>query len=185
MIDKVLADAEERMRHAVEAVRRELASIRTGRANPALLDKISVDYSGVMTPLKQVATVSVPEARLLVVVPWDKSVIGPIRNAITQSDLGLNPISDGQVLRIPIPPLSGERRKELARLVGKKAEEGKVAVRNVRRDEVELLRKRQKAHEVSEDNVKRTQERLQKLTDKYIADIDKLHDAKVAEVMET
>ena len=185
MIDKVLADAEERMKHAVEALRRELASIRTGRANAALLDKISVDYSGVMTPLKQVATISVPESRLLVVVPWDKTLIGPIRNAITQSDLGLNPISDGQVLRIPIPPLSGERRRDLVRVAGRKAEEGKVAVRNVRRDDVEALRKRQKAHEVSEDEVKRAQERLQKLTDKYIAEIDKLHNIKVAELMET
>ena len=119
MVDRVLADAEERMKHAVEAFRRELASIRTGRANPALLDRISVDYMGAMTPLKQVATISVPESRLLVIVPWDKSLIGPIRNAITQSDLGLNPLSDGQVLRLPIPALTGERRRELARVVGK------------------------------------------------------------------
>jgi ribosome recycling factor len=184
MVDRVLADAEERMKHAVEAFRRELASIRTGRANPALLDRISVDYMGTMTPLKQVATISVPESRLLVIVPWDKSLIGPIRNAITQSDLGLNPLSDGQVLRIPIPALTGERRRELARVVGKKAEEGKVAVRNVRRDAVEAMRKQQKAHEVSEDEVKRAQDRLQKITDKYIGEADKLHDAKVAEVME-
>jgi len=184
MVDKLIEEAEHKMKQGVEANRRELASIRTGRASPALLDKIMVDYYGTPTPINQLGTISVPESRLLVVVPWDKTVIGKIRDAITQSDLGLNPVSDGQVLRIPIPALTGERRKELVRIVGKKSEEGKVAVRNVRHEAIESLRRTEKAHEISEDEAKRLQARLQKLTDQYVAEIEKLHNAKVDELME-
>jgi ribosome recycling factor len=184
MVDKLLEEAERKMEQAVEANRRELATIRTGRASPALLDKIMVDYYGTPTPVNQVGTISVPESRLLVIVPWDKSLIGKIRDAITQSDLGLNPVSDGQVLRLPIPPLTGERRKDLVRVVGKKAEEGKVAVRNVRRDSIDGLRRTEKAHEISEDEVKRLRDKLQELTDKYSAEISQLHDAKVDELLE-
>jgi ribosome recycling factor len=184
IVDSTLKDAEHRMKQALEATHRDFATVRTGRANPSLLDKITVDYYGTLTPLNQLATISVPESRLLVVSPWDKSIIGAIRNSITKSDLGLNPIADKEILRIPLPPLTEERRKELSRLVGKKAEDSKVAIRNIRRDIIEELRKKEKSHELSEDELKRAQESVQKLTDRYIQELDKLHDTKVQEIME-
>jgi len=175
---------ESKMQHALEASRRDFATIRTGRANPGILDKIMVEAYGQHLPLNQVATIAAPEPRLLVVSPWDKTLLGAIRNAITRSDLGLNPLPDPNILRIPLPPLTEERRKELAKMVSKKTEEAKVAVRNVRRDAIEELRKMEKAHEISEDDLKRAQEQVQKLTDKYILELDRVHDAKVAEIME-
>jgi ribosome recycling factor len=184
MITPFLKDAEHRMKQALEATRHDFAAIRTGRANPALLDRIVVDYYDTPTPLNQLATISVPESRLLVVSPWDKSIIGEIRNAITKSDLGLNPIADKEILRIPLPPLTEERRKELSRLVAKKTEDGKIAIRNIRRDIIEELRKKEKGHDLSENELKRAQESVQKLTDRYIQELDKLHDAKVQEIME-
>ena len=181
---RILKDAAQRMDHALEATRHEFAAIRTGRANPALLDHVMVEAYETRMPLNQLATISAPEPRLLVVSPWDKNLIGAIRNALTQSELGLNPSSDGNILRVPLPELSEERRKDLAKLVGRKTEEGRVAVRNVRRDALEELRKLQKAGDISEDDLHRAQEEMQKVTDAHVAEIDRLHDVKVAEIME-
>lgn len=184
MVNLVLEEAEDKMKKAVEATRREFNGIRTGRASPALLDRISVDAYGTHMPLNQVATISVPEPRLLMISPWDKSVISAIERAIMKSDLGLNPSSDGNVIRLAIPPLTEERRRELTKLVHKKAEEGKVAIRNVRREANEELKKLRKAGDISEDDEKRSEERVQKLTDKYISEIDRLQEHKEQEVME-
>jgi len=183
-VSKILAEAAQRMDHAIEAMRKEFASIRTGRANPALLDHIMVEAYDTRMPLNQLGTIAAPEPRLLVVTPWDKTLIGAIRNALTQSDLGLNPSSDGNILRVPVPELSEERRKDLAKVVSRKTEEGRVAIRNIRRDAIEELRKLQKSGEVPEDDSKRAQEEVQKATDAHILEINRLHDAKVAEIME-
>ncbi|UCH35079.1 MAG: ribosome recycling factor [Armatimonadota bacterium] len=183
-VPKIMSETAQRMDHAIEGIRREFASIRSGRANPALVDQIMVEAYETRMPLIQLATIAAPEPRLLVITPWDKTLIGAIRNALTQSDLGLNPASDGNILRVPVPELSEERRKDLAKVVGRKTEEGRVAVRNIRRDAIEELRKLQKAGDVSEDDAKRAQEDVQKTTDAHIEEINHLHEAKVAEIME-
>lgn len=183
-IPSVLKEAEEKMKSALQATRRELASIRTGRANPSLLDRITVDYYGTPTPLTQLASISVPEARLLVVQPWDKSVMKEIEKAILSSDLGLTPNSDGQVLRIQIPQLTEERRKDLARVARNEAENKRVAVRNVRRDANEALKQLEKDGVISEDECRRAQTQVQELTDKYVAEIDELLAAKEKEILE-
>jgi ribosome recycling factor len=184
MPEKQLLEVRHRMKAAVDHTRAELASIRTGRANPALLDKVTVNYYGTMLPINQVANISAPEPRLLVVAPWDKSMVPEIQKAITTSDLNLNPSSDGAVLRIPLPTLTEERRKELVKVVGKKTEEGKVAVRNIRREGIEELRKREKKHEISEDDLHRAQDEVQQFTDDFVAQLDELHIAKEEELME-
>jgi ribosome recycling factor len=183
-MDKRLADCEERMTKGLESYRRELASIRAGKATPALLDNIRVDYYGTPTPLKQVASVSAPEARLLVVQPWDKTLLTPIARAIQTSDLGLNPQDDGQLIKIPIPPLNEERRKDLVKMAHKLAEEGRVAVRNARRDVNEQIKKAQKDGQIPEDDAHRQTEAVQKLHDKFIAQIEEILKKKEAEVME-
>ncbi|HOF88265.1 MAG TPA: ribosome recycling factor [Armatimonadota bacterium] len=183
-IDEILFDAEHRMLGALAATEEEFRHIRTGRANPLMLEGITVDYYGTQTPITQVGNVAVPEPRMLVITPWDKSLLGPISKAILNSDLSLNPSNDGANIRLVLPPLTEERRREYAKLAGKKAEEGKVAVRNVRRDAIEQLKKMEKAHEISEDESRRAQEKIQKLTDDYIKKIDAAHDKKVAEIME-
>lgn len=183
-VQAVLQDAEAKMEQAVQAARRELGSIRTGRANPALLDRITVDYYGTPTPLNQMASVSVPEARLLLVQPWDKSAIKDIEKAILTSELGLTPNSDGTVIRIQIPQLTEERRKDLARIARKEAEDKRVAVRNARRDANETLKRLEKDGTVSEDDSRRAQADVQELTDKYIKDIDELLAAKEKEILE-
>lgn len=184
MIDEVLSDIEERMQGAVAAARREFASIRSGRASASLLDRVMVEYYGTMTPLNQLATVSVPEARLIVVQPWDKSQLQAVEKAILQSDLGLTPTNDGSVIRIVVPPLTEERRKELVRIVRKEAEEKRVVVRNLRREANETLKELEKEKEISEDESRRAQERVQQLTDKYIQQIDRLLEAKEKEILE-
>lgn len=184
MIDDVLIETESRMRKAIEALKRDLAGIRTGRAQPGLVEHIKLDYYGVSTPLSSVATVSVPEARLLVIQPYDKNALGAIEKAILKSDLGLTPASDGRVIRLPIPQLTEERRKELIKVVRKKVEEGRVILRNLRRDAADELKEMEKKKEISEDDLKRAQERLQKLTDSIIADADKVGQGKEAELME-
>ena len=184
MIEDVLADSEDRMKKAIEALRRELASIRTGRARPSLVDHVKVDYYGSTVPLNQVATVAAPEARLLTIQPWDRQALTAIEKAIQKSDLGLTPSNDGHVIRLAIPPLTEERRRELARVVHKKVEEGRVAVRNVRRDSLEHLRRLEKDEHVSEDEERRAQERLQKLTDRFIGEVDGLGREKEAELLE-
>ena len=184
MIDAVLSDAKTHMDKAVDALRTDLQTIRTGRASPALIERLHVEYYGVSTPLSQVASITVPEARMLVVQPWDKSALGAIEKAILKSDLGLNPTNDGKLIRVVIPYLSEERRRELIKLVHKKVEEGHVAVRNCRRDALESLEKAEKAKEISEDELKRAKERLQKITDSFIEKVDETGQAKQQEILE-
>ena len=181
---EILKDAEHRMDGAVTATVEEFRHIRTGRANPIMLDGITVDYYGTPTPISQVGNITVPEPRVLVISPWDKSMMAPISKAILNSDLSLNPNSDGTVIRLVLPALTEERRKEYAKLTAKKTEDGKIAIRNVRRDAIEHLKKAEKAGDFSEDESKRAQEKMQKLTDDYIKQLDQAHDHKVAEIME-
>ncbi|MGQ9531821.1 MAG: ribosome recycling factor [Desulfotomaculales bacterium] len=172
------------MKKTVEVIRRELAGLRAGRATPALLDKITVNYYGTPTPINQLATISAPEARLLVVQPWDRSVLPEIEKAILKSDLGINPVSDGNVLRLVIPQLTQERRQELVKQVRKKAEEGRVAIRNIRREANDQLKARQKHENLSEDELRRRQDEVQKLTDKYIKEVDQVAALKEQEIMQ-
>jgi len=183
-VQAVLSETESKMQQAVQAARRDLAAIRTGRANPALLDRITVDYYGTPTPLNQLASITVPEARLLVVQPWDKNSLKDIEKAIMSSDLGLTPNNDGTVIRIQLPQLTEERRRDLARLARKEAEEKRVAVRNARRDANEELKRLEKEGVISEDDSRRAQTDVQQLTDKYIKEIDDLLAAKEKEIME-
>lgn len=179
----VFADVEHRMESAVDALRRELSAIRTGRASPALVERLTVDYYGTPTPLNQIAAIHATDARTLSIQPWDKSALGDIEKAIQKSDLGLNPNNDGQVIRLVLPPLTEERRKELVKVVHKKVDEGKVAVRNCRRDGHDTLREQEKAKEISADDLKRSVDRLQKLTDRYIGEMDKVGQAKEQEIL--
>jgi len=180
----VLKEAKASMQKVVESAKEDFGTIRTGRANPALLDRVMVDYYGVPTPLKQTASVSAPEPRLLVIQPWDKNSIKDVEKAIMKSDLGLTPTTDGDVIRIAIPQLSEERRKELVRLVRNEAEEHRVGVRNVRREANAKLKEMEKAGDISEDESRRTQDEVQRLTDDYIARVDELLKKKEEEIME-
>ena len=180
-IDK--SDISRRMHGAVEALRHDLAGLRTGRASIALLDPVQVEVYGANMPLNQVATVSTPEARLLSVQVWDRSNVQPVEKAIRSAGLGLNPITDGQMIRLPIPELTEERRKELAKLVGQYAEKAKVAVRNVRRDAMDHLKADEKKHDISEDERKRLETDVQKLTDDTVKEIDVLADGKEKEIL--
>lgn len=184
MISQLSSEAEGRMKKTIDAVIHQLASIRTGKAIPAILDSIKVDYYGTPTPIPQVASVSAPEARLLVVQPWDKTVVPEVVKAIQTSDLGLNPQVEGQIIRIPIPPLSEERRKDLVKLVKKYGEEGKVALRNIRRDVNDELKKAQKAKSISEDQMHDGFDKVQKLVEDYTKKIDDLTTKRESEVME-
>ncbi len=184
MIDDVKADAENRMKKSIEAFKRELVGIRTGRASPALVEPLKVDYYGAPTPLQQLAAVSAPEPRLLVIKPFDQSALSAIERAILKSDLGLTPINDGKLIRLPIPPLTEERRRELTRLVRKQAEVAHVAIRNIRRDALKDLEEMEKEKLISEDQHFKGKELLQELTDKYIAQVDQIAKAKEAEIME-
>jgi ribosome recycling factor len=179
-----LKDAEGRMQKCVDATRGEFASIRTGRATPALLDRLHVEAYGASVPLKQVASVSVPDSRSLVITAFDRNTVGDIRKAIEKSDLGLTPNIDGSAIRLVIPPLNEERRKDLVKVVKKKAEDGKVAVRNVRHKMHDELKAQLKDHKITEDDSKRLQDQLQKLTDKFVKDIDQLVAAKEKEILE-
>ena len=180
----IFKETEERMKKALEVMKKELASIRTGRASPALLEHIKVEAYGQPMPLKQIGNVSVPEPRIIVIQPWDKSQLGAIEKAIQKSDLGINPTNDGTVVRLVIPALTEERRKDLVKMVRKRAEEGKVALRNVRRDTMEELKKEEKDGRASEDEVKRAQDQVQKLTDRYIKEFDEALAVKEKEIME-
>lgn len=184
IINGIISDARSRMEKSVEALKRDLSTIRTGRANPSLVEHLMVDYYGSPTPLNQIASISVPEARLLVIQPWDKQVLVNIEKTILKSDLGLVPNNDGNIIRISIPALNEERRRDLVRTVRKKAEDGRVAVRNVRRDCLEKLRALEKNKEISQDNLALGQEQLQKITDSFIERVDKLLKDKEDEVME-
>ncbi len=182
-MDEVKASCEDRMRKAVAALRDEYNGLRTGRASPALLDKIRVDYYGEKTPISQVATVSVPEARLIVIQPWDRTQIAEIEKAVRSSELSLNPSNDGKVIRIAIPPLTEERRKDLAKTAKNMAENCRVSIRNIRRDGIETLKKH-KPDGSSEDDLKKAEEELQKLTDSYIAHANKVLEEKEKEILE-
>jgi len=184
MIQDVIKQAEERMKSGVQSAKEDFAAVRTGRANTSLLDRVTVDYYGTAVPLNQLATISAPEARLLVIQPWDKTQVRAIEKAILESDLGLTPISDGSVIRIAIPQLTAERRKELVRLVRKVAEEKRVIIRNARRDANERVKELEKEKLASEDDSRRAQERIQELTDRYIKEIDALLEAKEKEILE-
>lgn len=183
-VSDILKDTEHRMQGALDATLEEFRHIRTGRANPALVDGITVDYYGTPTPLPQIANISAPEPRLLQITPWDKGMLSAISKAILNSDLSLNPSNDGQVIRLNLPALTEERRKEMSKLASKKTEEGKVAVRNVRRDAIEHIKKIEKSGEISEDEAKRAQEKIQKFTDDFVARMDSEHKKKDAEIME-
>nr|WP_078554629.1 ribosome recycling factor [Bacillus alkalicellulosilyticus] len=184
MSKELIKDAEGRMKKALESLNREFATLRAGRATPSLLDKVTVEYYGAPTPLNQLASISVPEARLLVIQPFDKTAMNDIERSIQKADLGLTPTNDGSVIRIMIPPLTEERRKDLVKLVKKYAEEAKVAVRNIRRDANDDLKKSQKDGEMTEDELRRATDDVQKVTDKYISEIDSVALNKEKEIME-
>lgn len=184
MVKEIIANNEERLEKSIAALKREFGSLRAGRATPSLLDKIMVDYYGTPTPVNQVAKVSVPEPRMILITPWEKSLMHDIEKAIMKSDLGLSPNSDGTAIRLSIPQLTQERRQELVKTVGKKAEEAKVAIRNIRRDGNDAIKKLEKAKEITEDESKKGQESVQKLVDKYIKTVDTLREAKEKEIME-
>ena len=183
-IEEVLPDAESRMGKAVEVLKLDLNSLRTGRATPALLENLTVDYYEVPTPLNQLATVSTPEARMIVIQPWDKQALRDIEKGLLKSEMGFNPTNDGNIIRVPIPPLTQERRKELVKVLRRKIEDSKVAVRNVRRDAVEQLRGMERNKQVSQDENRRAQEQLQKVTDSHVAQMDQVSASKEAEIME-
>ncbi len=184
MFKEILKDAEDRMKKATEVLREELARIRTGKATTVLLDGVRVNYYGSMMPLNKVANVSTPDIHTITVQPWDKGMVAAIEKAILNANLGLNPVSDGSVIRVPIPPLNEERRRDLVKLVKKFGEDGKIAVRNVRRDAIEHLKKAEKEKHLSEDERKRSEQEAQKLTDRYIKEIDNLLAIKEKEIME-
>ncbi len=184
MINDITNDTEDGMKKAVDSFKRDLQKIRTGRANTAMLDGIKVDYYGTPTPVNQVATVQVVDARLITVKPWEKSMLQVIDKAIRASDLGINPVSDSELVRLPIPPLTQERRKELAKVVGKQTEEARVAVRSARRDAMDMVKDAEKDKEITEDERKNGEKKIQELTDKYIAMVDDIAKAKEKEIMD-
>ncbi|HZS14716.1 MAG TPA: ribosome recycling factor [Candidatus Dormibacteraeota bacterium] len=184
MIDDWLKDAEQRMEKSLEALHKDLATIRTGRATPALVDRLQVEYYGTMTPLQSLANITAPEARLLVIQPYDRNAMGSIEKAIQKSELGLNPSNDGTLIRIPIPQLTEERRKEFVKMAKQKAEAARVAIRNIRRDEVEHIRRIEKEGEVGTDDVDRGLGSLQKITDRFVAQVDEIAHKKEQEILE-
>ncbi|MER3402012.1 MAG: ribosome recycling factor [Armatimonadota bacterium] len=183
-MNELFKDAENRMKHAIDHLKQDLSGYRTGRANPAMVERIMVDYHGTPMQLQHLASITVPEPRQLLIQPWDQSAVPAIEKAIQKSDLGVNPVSDGRSLRIHLPPLTEERRKELSKQVHRRSEEGRVAIRNIRRDLIEHLRQMQKNKLMSEDDLKRYEQQAEKLTHKYIDEVDKLQQTKDAELME-
>ena len=184
MGEEIIIDIDAKMQKAVDALSRELASIRTGRATPALVEHIRVDYHGIPTPLNQIASISVPEAKLILIQPWDRTSIHSIEKAILKSDLGLNPTSDGTVMRIAIPPLNEERRRDLIKIVHRRTEEERVTLRNLRREGIDKLRRNEKNKEISQDQYTRASEQLQKLTDSFIEKANQIGQAKETEIAE-
>ncbi|HZW68202.1 MAG TPA: ribosome recycling factor [Pseudogracilibacillus sp.] len=184
MPQAIFKDVNEKMQDAIQALTRNLATVRAGRANPALLDNIFVEYYGTQTPLNQLATVGAPEARLLVVTPFDKSAVGEIEKSILKADLGLSPSSDGNVIRLNIPALTEERRRDLTKVVGKYAEESRIQIRNIRRDANDQLRALEKDGSLTEDELRANEERVQKETDKYISEVEQIVKTKEEEIME-
>lgn len=184
MIDEVLLSADERMQKAIGAMKRDFNNIRSGRATPALVDGIKVEAYGTPTPLNQVATISIPEASLLIIQPWDRNILNDIQKAILKSDLGINPINDGNIIRLVVPAPTEERRKEMVKVVRKRVEEAKIGIRNIRRDAMEELRKLQKDKEISQDEGERALTSLQKITDGFVKEADQVGKDKEAEILE-
>ncbi|WP_196594100.1 ribosome recycling factor [Pectinatus sottacetonis] len=184
MIKDVLNSGEQRMKKAIEALKREYSILRAGRATPALLDRVMVDYYGTPTPINQVANISVPEPRMLVIAPWEKSMLHEIEKAIMKSEIELSPNSDGSVVRLAIPQLTEERRIDLVKTVNKKAEEAKVGLRNIRRDANDDIKKMEKSKDITEDEAKKAQDDMQKLIDKYVDEVNKIKTSKEKEIME-
>jgi ribosome recycling factor len=184
MIDDITKDTDEGMKKAVDSFKRDLQKVRTGRANTAMLDGVKVDYYGTPTPVNQVANITVVDARLITVKPWEKTMIAVIDKAIRASDLGINPVADSELVRLPIPPLTQERRRDLAKTVGKQTEEARVAVRSARRDAMDMIKDAEKDKQITEDERKLGEKKIQDLTDKYIAMIDDIAKAKEKEIME-
>ena len=184
MLDEAVKDAKDRMEKTLDSTKSELDKVRTGRANPAILEAVRVDYYGSKVPLKQVANIGIPEPRLITVQPWDRNVLGDIEKAILKADIGITPNNDGHVIRLPIPSLTEERRKDMVRLIHQLGEDGKVAIRNVRRDVIDQLRKAQKDHEISEDEEFNGGIDIQKVTDEYVKLIDEALKSKEEEIME-
>jgi ribosome recycling factor len=184
MIDDVMKDAEERMKKAIDALRRDLLTIRTGRATPALIERLQVEYYGTPTPLNQLATITAPEPRLLIVQPWDKGALAIIEKALQKSEMGFNPANDGRLIRIPIPPLTQERRKEMVKMVKHHIEEARVAIRNIRRDALHDLKELESEKMISEDDHKRSGEKMEDLVHRYVRQAEVIGDEKEREVME-
>lgn len=183
MIEDILKDAEQRMKKSIEAMRGEMAKIRTGRASSALIDHLTVDYYGTATPINQVANVSVQDARTLAVQPWEKNMVPVVERAIMEANLGFNPVTAGDIIRIPMPPLTEERRKEMVKVAASEGESGKVAIRNIRRDANSDFKSLLKDKDISEDEEKQAEDRVQKLTDKYVAEVDEVVKEKEAEIL--
>lgn len=184
MTDAIIKDTQDRMKQSEQSYLRELGTIRAGRANPSLLNRVNVEYYGAPTPLNQLAQISVPEARVLLITPYDKSALGDIEKAINQSDVGIPPSNDGNVIRLIVPALTTERRKEIAKQVGKEAENAKIAVRNIRRDAMDSLKKAEKAGDLTEDELRQYEDKVQKLTDASVKEIDVLSQEKEKEIIE-
>ncbi len=182
--EQVLSDVDARMDRSLEAFQRDLTQLRTGRATPSLIENLSVDYYGSATPLKQIASISAPDARAIQVQPWDKGAMREIERSLQRSEMGFNPSNDGNVITVPIPPLTNERRQEMVRLLRRKVEDGKVSVRNVRRDGMETLRKMERDKAISQDENRRAQDQLQKVTDDHTKQIDETASAKEAEILQ-
>jgi ribosome recycling factor len=181
---EILAETERKMDNTVAALKRELGTIRTGRATPALIENVSVDYYGVATPLNQIASISAPDARVIMVQPWDKQALREIEKSLMKSEMGFNPSNDGNTITVPIPPLTQERRQELVRLLKRKLEDGKVSIRNVRRDGVETLRRLERDKAISQDENHRSQDQLQKATDAHVKTVDEVGSSKETEIMQ-
>lgn len=184
MVDDLIRECEEKMKKTLSVLEKDLGKVRAGRASPALLEGIRIDYYGTPTPIQQLASISIPESRTIVIQPWDRSVLGEIEKAILRSDLGLTPQNDGKVIRLVLPRLSEERRRELVKLVKKMGEESKVALRNIRRDVIEELRRMEKEKQLSKDDLKRYEGEVQKLTDRYVEKVDKMVAEKEKEILE-
>jgi len=182
--ETVLSDVDQKMDRAIDALKRELNALRTGRATPSLVENISVDYYGVPTPLNQIASISAPDARAIMVQPWDKSAMKEIEKSLLKSDMGFNPSNDGNNITVPVPPLNTERRKDMVKLLKRKIEDGKVSIRNVRRDGQDRLRKMEKDKDISQDESRRAQDQLQKTTDGHTKSVDEVSAAKEADIMQ-
>ena len=184
MLSDLLNDTNDKMEKTIKSIKNKFTHIRTGRASSALIDHLKIPYYGVLTPLKQIANISIPESNLIVIQPWDKKCLSDIEKIIWKSDIGLNPIIDNNIIRLSIPPLNEERRKELVKLVKKEAEEGKIAIRNIRREMNDIIKKNEKESNISEDECKEYQKEIQKTTDEFIKNIDRLLESKEKEIME-